>query len=239
MLDRRHEILKAIINHFIETAEPVGSQTIVMSYHFSVSPATIRNDMMQLEQEGLLAQPHTSAGRMPTERGYRLYVDSMTDDALATRDAEKTLEKLLKTHELKKAREKIYDAVWLLAQGTDQVSFATLPDNRRTFYLGMSNVLRQPEFMKDPMRASQVLEVLEDNDRFVTTLRQLPIEENEVKIFIGKENILKQIQSCSIVVSQYNLQAYRGFLGLLGPTRTRYAFHRAMVEKIKELVENN
>lgn len=238
-MDRRHEILKAIIDHFIETAEPVGSHTVVVSYHFSLSPATIRNEMMQLEEEGLLLQPHTSAGRIPTELGYRLYVDSMADYQTAMKEAQRELETLLKTYQLKKAREKIYDAVWLLAQGTDHVSFATLPGNKRTFYLGVSNVLRQPEFMKDPLRASQVIEVLEDNDRFVTTLQKLPIEEESVKIFIGKENLLQQIQSCSMVVSKYRIDDFHGFLGVLGPTRTNYAFNRCMVEKVKDLVEKN
>lgn len=237
MFDRRNAILKTIINHFIETAEPVGSQTIVVSYHFDVSPATIRNDMMQLEHEGYLHQPHTSAGRVPTEQGYRLYVDSMADYDAATKEAQRELTKLLKVYEVKKARERIYDAVWLLSQGTDLVSFATIPDNRRTFYLGVSNVLKQPEFMKDPMQASQVVEALENNDRFVTTLAQLPLGEHEVKIFIGRENLLKQIRSCSLIVGQYNFQGFRGFLGLLGPMRTRFAFNRAMVEKVKELVE--
>ena len=70
-MDRRLSILNAIIREFIETAEPVGSQTIMMSYHFSVSPATIRNEMAELENEGLICQPHTSAGRIPTDTGYR------------------------------------------------------------------------------------------------------------------------------------------------------------------------
>ncbi len=238
-MDRRNEILKAIINHFIETAEPVGSQTIVVSYHFGVSPATVRNDMMLLEDEGYLSQPHTSAGRLPTERGYRLYVDNLLDHEAAKREAEKELAKILRSYEVKKARERVYDAVWLLAQATDHVSFATLPDNRHTFYLGIANVLKQPEFMRDPFSASQIMEVLENNDRFVDTLRSLPLDENEVKIFIGRENLLKQIQSCSLVVGRYAYQGFHGFLGLLGPTRMKYAYNRAMVEKVKDIVEQN
>lgn len=237
-MNRRYEILSAIINRFIETAEPVGSQAIVMSYHFEISPATIRNEMMGLEEEGLLMQPHTSAGRMPTELGYRLYVDSIADYTLARREAKKILDRLQKLYELKKNRERLYNAVWLLAQGTENVSFATLPDNRRTFYLGLSNVLKQPEFIKDPFRASQIIEVLEENDRFVGTLAKLPVEEHKVKIFIGKENLLRQIQSCSIVVGHYELGSFRGYLGLLGPMRMNYPFNQAMVEKVKELVEH-
>lgn len=236
-MDRRLQILQAIVREFIETAEPVGSHTIVMGYHFSVSPATIRNEMSALENEGLIYQPHTSAGRVPTDTGYRLYVDELADYEAASKQAEKALQKVMAEHALVKAREKIYDAVKILATATGCASFATLPDNRRTFYLGVSNVLRQPEFSRDPIRASQVIEVLEDTDHFVNTLRQLPLEK-EVRIFIGKENILAQIQSCAMIVGSYRLAGFSGFLGVLGPTRMKYPFNHAMVKKVKELLEN-
>ena len=123
-MDRRLSILNAIIREFIETAEPVGSQTIMMSYHFSVSPATIRNEMADLENEGLICQPHTSAGRIPTDTGYRLYVDELADYEIAEKQAEKALQKVLINYQLQKAREKIYDAVRILSQATDTASFA-------------------------------------------------------------------------------------------------------------------
>ncbi len=235
-MDRRLSILNAIIREFIETAEPVGSQTIMMSYHFSVSPATIRNEMADLENEGLICQPHTSAGRIPTDTGYRLYVDELADYEIAEKQAEKALQKVLINYQLQKAREKIYDAVRILSQATDTASFATLPDNRRTFYLGISNVLRQPEFARDPMRASQVIEVLENNDNFVTTLNELNIGK-DVKIFIGHENILPQIQSCAMIVGKYEIDGFKGFLGLLGSTRMKYPFNHAMVQKVLELLK--
>ena len=236
-MDRRLSILHAIIKEFIETAEPVGSQTIVMSYHFSVSPATIRNEMANLEEEGLIFQPHTSAGRVPTDTGYRLYVDELADFETAKLQADKALEKVLEEYAVQKAREKIYDAVRILAQATGNASFATLPDNRRTFYLGLSNVLRTPEFSRDPMRASQVVEVLEDTNHFVSTLRQLDIGK-EVKIFIGKENILPQIQSCAVVLGAYEFEGFSGFLGVLGPTRMKYPFNHALVQKVRDLLEH-
>ncbi len=237
-MDRKLTILQAIINRFIDTAEPVGSQTILLSYHFSVSPATIRNDMANLEEEGLIFQPHTSAGRIPTDTGYRLYVDELADYAAAEKQAQKKLDRVMATYKLQKAREKIYDAVNILAQATDNVSFASLPDNRRTFYLGVSNVLRQPEFSRDPLRASQVVEMLEDTDHFLNTLEQLDIE-NEPKIFIGRENLLPQIHSCAMIVAQYNMDNFNGFLGILGPTRMRYPMNHAMVSKVKDLLESN
>lgn len=235
-MDRKRAILQAIIKEFIETAEPVGSQTIVLGYHFSVSPATIRNEMVDLENRGFITQPHTSAGRIPTDLGYRLYVDELADYDSAEKQATKALEKILHSHALHKAREKIYDAVSILAQATGNVSFATLPDNRRTFFLGVSNVLKQPEFSRDPLRASQVVEVLEDTDNFLTTLQKLDVSGEDIKIFIGKENILPQIQSCAMIITQYSLAGFTGYFGILGPTRMQYPYNRAILKKMKTLL---
>lgn len=75
--DRRLDVLRAIIEDFVSTREPVGSRALVERHQLGVSPATIRNDMAALEEEGLIAQPHTSAGRIPTDKGYRLFVDRL------------------------------------------------------------------------------------------------------------------------------------------------------------------
>ena len=77
MDERRLAVLRAIVEDFVSTSEPVGSKALVDRHHFGVSPATIRNDMALLEDEGLIAQPHTSAGRVPTDKGYRLFVDRL------------------------------------------------------------------------------------------------------------------------------------------------------------------
>ncbi len=235
-MDRRTQVLKAIVQHFISTAEPVGSNTIIVSYKFHVSPATIRNEMASLEKEGLIYQPHTSSGRVPTELGYRKYIDEIADFVDARKRAQLIVANVQKEYAVEKAREKMYDAVHLLARSTGSVSFATVPDNRRTFFLGLSNVLKQPEFIEDPMRTSQVVEVLENDDNFINTLMQLGIEDTP-QAFIGQENILPQIQSCSIVVGRYQLGGFEGFIGLLGPTRMDYAYNIALVQEIIKLIE--
>lgn len=236
-MDRKQEVLKAIITHFINTAEPVGSQTILISYKFEVSPATIRNDMASLEKEGLIYQPHTSAGRVPTDQGYRMFIDEMTDNETERAHALEVLQKVRQQYTAEKARNKMYDAVELIARSTENVSFATLPDNNRTFYLGLANVLRQPEFLNDSIRASQVIEVLEKHDRFVTILNDLDID-NSVRAFIGKENILEQIQSCSLMVTKYNVAGYDGYFGILGPTRMNYPFNKIIIEEVKKLLKS-
>lgn len=235
-MERKQEVLKAIVKHFIQTAEPVGSQTILVSYNFSVSPATIRNDMASLEKEGLIFQPHTSAGRIPTEEAYRVYVEDKNEYDSAKKLALTVLKKAQDEYKTQKVKNRVYDAVELIARATDNVSFATLPDNNRTFYLGLANVLRQPEFLHDSIRASQVVEVLEKNDYFVSLLQELKLEK-EVKIFIGKENILEQIQSCSLMVAPYNIDGYKGFFGILGPIRMNYPFNKVILEEVQKLLQ--
>jgi len=235
--DRKQEILRAIVKHFLKTAEPVGSKTVLVSYSFHVSPATIRNDMALLEKQGLIYQPYTSSGRIPTDRGYRLYVDEIADYKSAKKKALAKLESVQKEYKTEKVREHVYDAVALLSRATENVSFATLPDNKRTFYLGLSNVLKQPEFATNNIRASQVVEVLENNDNFRNTLNELNLDES-VKTFIGKENLLEEIQSCSLMATSYTRNEFLGYVGLLGPTRMNYPFNRTILEEVKKIIIN-
>src|SRR3954447_25548336 len=76
--ERRLAVLRAIVEDYVSTQEPVGSKALVERHGLGVSPATVRNDMAALEEEGLITQPHTSAGRVPTDKGYRLFVDRLT-----------------------------------------------------------------------------------------------------------------------------------------------------------------
>ncbi|PKL37123.1 hypothetical protein CVV38_04550 [Candidatus Peregrinibacteria bacterium HGW-Peregrinibacteria-1] len=234
--NRKKQVLDAIVKHFIDTAEPVGSKTIILSYRFNVSPATIRNDMASLEKSGLIYQPHTSSGRVPTDKGYRLFVDEIADYAQARTEALKSLEIAQNQYQLLKTREHLHEAVSILASTTNLVSFSTLPDNPRTFFLGMSNVLREPEFIKDSIHASEVMEVLERSDNFINLLNSLNID-STAKTFIGEENILSKIQSCSIIVTTYRHNDHYGYLGLLGPKRMNYAYNIVMVEEVKKLLE--
>lgn len=234
--DRKFNVLKAIVQRFIETAEPVGSNVVIVHYHLNVSPATVRHDMATLEDEGYIFQPHTSAGRVPTQMGYRKYVEDIADYESARKKAIKALIQIRQEYTLEKTKERIYDAVNLLARATNNVSFATLPDNRRTFFLGISNVMRQPEFMNDPMHASQVMEVLENNDNFLHTLHSLDIDDS-VKVFIGEESIIPQIQSYSIIVTRYRAGDFEGFMGILGPMRMDYPYNIVLVEEIKKLIK--
>lgn len=96
--ERKRKILEAIINDYIETGEPIGSRTIAKKYDFGISSATIRNEMSDLEELGLIIQPHTSAGRVPSSKGYRLYVDRLIKHRQLTKEQDKFLQDLVKNN---------------------------------------------------------------------------------------------------------------------------------------------
>ena len=232
---RRQKILEAIIESFIQNALPVGSKHLTERYSFKVSSATIRNEMAALEKEGYIAQPHTSAGRVPTNRAYRMMVDQMKEQEKLVQQAQKDMLSIRKQYYLKKTKEKLYDTVSILAAATDNVSFATVPDKGGFFYIGISNILRKPEFMMEPEKVTKVIEILENE--LSEVLSGMEITE-EGAIYIGEENILPEFKSCSLMALPYSHQGFRGVMGILGSTRMNYAYNMAALRSAIQLLND-
>jgi transcriptional regulator of heat shock response len=233
MKDRQHQLLLAIIDNFIRTAVPVGSRTIVREYKLKVSPATIRNEMAKLEEKGLIVQPYTSAGRVPTAKGYRFFVETLQTSEVEQNLAKTAFTQKLEQYQEQLDRQKIYQAVDVLSRVVDNIGFATLPDNNQTIFIGLSNVLKQPEFMAHPEHASRVVEVLERN--FLSLLNSLETDDS-VRVYIGEENLIEQFQSCSMLITRYKLGDREGFLGILGPMRMRYSYNTAALEQARDFL---
>lgn len=230
---RRQKILEAIIESFIQHALPVGSKHLTEFYNFHVSSATIRNEMAALEREGYITQPHTSAGRIPTSQAYRLLVNEMKEQDKVFKRAREDMIRIRKHYYLNKTKEKLYDTVSMLAMATDNVSFATIPDKGRFFYIGISNILKKPEFMTQPEKATKVIEVLENE--LASVLSDLNITE-EGAVYIGEENILPAFQSCSLLALPYSHQGFSGVMGILGSTRMNYAYNIAAIKSAVQLL---
>ena len=123
--DRRFEVLRAIVADFVSTKEPIGSKTLVERHNLGVSSATVRNDMAVLEAEGYITQPHTSSGRVPTEKGYREFVDRLDDiKPLSSSERRAILSFLESGVDLDDVLRR---AVRLLAQLTRQVAIVQYP----------------------------------------------------------------------------------------------------------------
>jgi heat-inducible transcriptional repressor len=132
-LNERHSyILRTTIQHYIATAEPVGSKTLVQEYNLNISSATIRSTMGKLEKAGLLYQPHTSAGRIPSDSGYRMYVDRLlAPDANLGRQVEDLLDRKLKA-DVGNLENLLQRAAHILASLSGYIALITLPQNSNT-----------------------------------------------------------------------------------------------------------
>src|SRR2546426_5978304 len=157
--ERHRRILKFVVESHVMRAEPVGSQYVRMAYHLSISPATIRGAMKKLEEEGLLDHPHTSAGRVPTEAGYRYYVDCLMEPEPIVPATRRALDREVRQWKSGATVDVQTLAVQLLARCSRQLAMLTVPPSgdypeRRLRLGGAENIAAQPEFQTaDRLRA--------------------------------------------------------------------------------------
>ena len=223
--DRRLEILRAIVDEYVETQEPVGSKAIADKRALGISPATIRNEMAVLEEEGFITQPHTSAGRIPTDRGYRLFVDKLSTVKPLSTAERRAIETFLEgAHDLD---EVVKRSAKLLADITKQVAVVKYPKigdsgGREMMAIsGTANLARAGEDLGPTL--SPILEALEEQ---VVLLRLLSDAHPTVHVTIGSEQQDMNLQTTSLVTVGYGSDAS---LGILGPTRMDYAGSMAAV----------
>ena len=234
---RQAKLLAAIIDQFIETALPVGSNELLrQSNDFQLSGATIRNEMRVLGEEGFLEQPHISAGRIPTAKGYRVYVKEFMQPSQTELKVRKKFDVLKEQYFRRKDQERVYEAVALLSHMMSNIAFATVPHKERVYYLGLANVMRQPEFQSNPLMATGVVEVLES--RITDFLAHIEIDDH-VRYYIGDEHLLPQMQSCSVLLTRYKLRDEPGVIGIIGPMRMDYAYNTAALELVCDLLRHS
>lgn len=237
MNTRQAKLLAAIIDQFVETALPVGSKSLLEMGTFSVSSATIRSEMSRLEDEGFLEQPHVSAGRIPTAKGYRVYVKDFMEPSLQELKVRRRFDLLKDQYMRRKDQERVYEAITLLAQMIPNVAFATVPHKERVYYMGLANTLRQPEFQGNSLLATGVAEVLEH--RLTELLEQAQVDDDRVRYYIGGENLLPQIQSCSMLLKRVTLRGQPILVGILGPMRMDYAYNTVALELVTDLLRTS
>jgi heat-inducible transcriptional repressor len=214
MTERQKQILNAIVEQYAEVASPVGSQ--LLAKVFNVSSATIRAEMAELERLGFIAQPHTSAGRVPTDKGYRLYVNSLAEEkeVLPQRRGERALS--ARVQDAGMPERTIRNAVDTLVELTHNLGLATIGD--QLYMSGLSNLFGQPEFIQ-PAQVRQVAELL---DNLEPWLREAAPNQ-PLSVYIGRENPIGRSAGCSLIISRFNSPySERSYIGVLGPTRQHY-----------------
>ncbi len=226
---RKKALFSAIVDTYVTSAKPVGSKMLAEAPEFDVSPATIRNEMKELEELGFITHPHTSAGRIPTAKGYRYYVENFVskETALAKPAADK-LETMITAHAEYEIKVKT------LAKGIAEISMQAVLvklDKNNFYYTGISNIFRQPEFAN----AEMMYGLSELIDHFDDVLGAIEIEK-AVDILIGDNNPISNL--CSTVATSYDKQEAQGVIAILGPIRMDYQQNLELVKHAKNILSN-
>ena len=240
MTDRQREILYAIIEEYAELATPVGSVTLAKL--FDCSSATIRAEMVKLESMGYITQPHTSAGRVPTDAGYRLYVNSLQEkidhsprpDTRHAAEVEDRPTRALATRIQSQTRADfaIRAAVDSLVNLTGNLGLATIGD--QIYISGFGNLFSQPEFLQ----TAQVQAVGKLLDNIKPWL--LEVQPNEaINVYIGTENPIGKASNVSLIISRFRSPySDRSYIGVLGPTRQSYKRVMSLVRHAGFMLED-
>lgn len=211
-MDARKElILDIIIREHIRTGAPVGSSFVVEKYKLDASSATVRNDMAELEDEGYIVQPHTSAGRIPTERGYFRYLEALHPKKPTKIESAELVEAVKDRGE-----EDLKQAAKTLARLSGQAVFWAFHKNSY-YYTGLSNLLAQPEFAR-PDLVYNISVIIDRLDEIIE--RIFPTLALGSRVYLGQENPFGPMLGTALV--KYRRGNLDGLCGVIGPMRMDY-----------------
>ena len=230
--DRQRLLLKAIVEEYIDNAEPVGSEIVERKYNLGVSPATIRNEMVRLTDLGFLRQPHTSAGRVPTSIGFRFYIQELMKEKQLPVAAEVAIKEDMWQQRHQQDR-LLSQAVRSLAQRCSMLGLA-VDDQGQIFYSGAANILDWPEFYDIDVTRF----VLSLFDEF-PTLQQIigkAVGNDPIHILFGEELEYEHLRTTGFVFTRYEMGQRGGVIGVIGPARMNFALIIPYIKYIKNLL---
>ncbi len=226
MTPRQTQILNAIVQTYAKTAEPVGS--LALCEQIDTSSATIRADMASLESMGYIMQPHISAGRVPTDKGYRAYVNAL-DNPQHDRRHEQAMARQIRTSG--EVERTIKNAVESLAHVTANLGLGTISGN--LYLSGMASLFHQPEFSGGD-RAYEVARLLDSLEEWLAEAAP----NAPISVYIGKENPIGRSSGATLIISRFESPfSSRNYIGVLGPTRQNYGPVIGLVRYTGKLLE--
>lgn len=230
MNPRQEKILQAVIEQYAEVASPVGSSLLAKA--FNVSSATIRAEMAELERKGYIHQPHTSAGRVPTDKGYRFYVNSLAEGTKPQNNrAQRALSARVAPGNV--PEHTIRNTVDTLVELTHNLGLATI--GNELYMSGLSNLFGQPEFIQ-PGQVQEVARLLDNLQPWL----QETAPNKPLSVYIGQENPIGRNAGASLIISRFRSPfSDSSYIGVLGPTRQSYKEVMNLVGRAGETLEES
>lgn len=226
-MEKRQELLlKLIVESYIKTAEPVGSNFLVLKSGLDISAPTVRNEMRVLEEQGYLTHPHTSAGRIPTELGYQYYVENLMEANKIKQKTKTKIEDLVR--EEKDDVKKVKAFAKLISEETGEAVIVAF-DSDNIYYTGISSLFSQPEF-RDNQSVTSISNIFDNCENGMGEMFETIGQ--EINILIGQNNPFGN--ACGLVATKFG---GRGLLIVVGPTRMDYGESVGLLQILKLLNE--
>ena len=237
MLDltpRQIQILRAVIEEFISSAEPVGSDTIDRRFNIGVSPATIRNEMVQLTKQGYLNKSHSSSGRVPTPQALKLYINElMKEKELSVADEVAAKEQVWKNR--RQLNHLLRQIAVVMAERTNALGVSVVDDDE-LYHAGYANLLDMPEF-EDVHVMRRVLEMIEEV-KFLEQIFTYGTNENLIKVVYGQELGNKFLAPVGIIHTTFEVAGHRCRVAVIGSSRFDYPYVFPLMRYVRELVKD-
>ncbi|HRN70705.1 MAG TPA: hypothetical protein PLS49_05995 [Candidatus Woesebacteria bacterium] len=235
LTQRQIDILAAIVREQTETGEPVGSEILEKKYKLGVSPATIRNEMVELEKKGYLNKTHFSSGRVPSAKGYRFYIKNIMKEKELS-----TVDEVAYKHSIWDERNKEYrmfaQATKILAQKTGLMSLITT-NSGDLYYAGIGNLLSREEFLEAQTR--RLFSRLDEINFWEEILKLAYVTDQDVMFILGQDDFKDPIfESCASVFGEFESPQVKGIIGVIGPKSIRYEDVVPQIRFFSNLIED-
>lgn len=230
---RQVELLTAIINEYVKSSSPVGSEILVTKYNIKYSPATVRNEMAKLLDEGFLEMLHTSSGRIPTPMAYRYFLTEVMKEDEVPVLQEVAMKQRLWPHRYNFER-MLYEGAKALSDLTKELTLVTTNEGY-VIHAGEVNLLDYQEFW-DINAAKTVFYLLDRYDLLDQVFKKAAYGD-DVKYLIGDELGDKNMDLCGMVFSEYSTGSKSGHVAVIGPARMQYSEVIPAVRYTKNLIE--
>lgn len=228
LTQRNIDILKIIVEEYLQTGEVLWSKLLLQKYDLGVSPATVRNDMAKLEELELVYQPYNSAGRLPSSKWLRAFVNylmqSSPDYFLSEKNAH------IWEEAIKKISDFTYKITYELARNTEEIGFFCIPDKHIMQQSGLWNFLEKNHKRLGDSIFS-IAKMLDDRQSFTKFLQELP-KNWEINILIWEENIIPFLQDYTLVFKEIIIDGKIGYVWLIGSLKMNYSFNISAVRGI-------
>jgi heat-inducible transcriptional repressor len=240
LTERQEKILDVAVKEYVNSAQPVSSQLLEKKYDFGVSPATIRNEMQKLTDGGFLSQPHTSAGRVPTDKGYRFFVNNLLKEKSLSKDLSPKVEKKpleamnWEGNEADDTFRFMQNLTRYLAEETRVLALNYFENEDLFWKEGWEEVLQEPEFgeRENILNFANLLKSFESHIEEIKSF-------GGVNVYIGKENPFPKAKNFTVISSRYKLQnGQEGVISLLGPKRMAYDKNLNLINSLMKLLDN-